>query len=517
MSTAWDSSHAPAVPWRSGPWSLELRDDELADVRFDGRRVLRSIRAVVRDRDWNTAAFSTESVTSASGFLEVAVSTTAYGAEVRGTVRAAPLGSELHVTFEASSGAEFVTNRTGLVVLHPPQVAGADLRGDALRRRDRDRPGSRARSARTSRCSTSPLEWTDDGVRGARSRSPATCSRWKTSATGRMPRSRRTAARSPCRSRTSCPPAAGSAERRAVALRIRDDRGRARRRAERTLEPRPDRPAARRIEFPSIGLGRVDGAGSRARRGAARRVVLVELDLADPELARRARAGRGERDAARCALPRSIRESALDAGRQPSPHSAAWSVVASQRVPPGGRRRHVSDRDAVIAVARAMARDGRSTCPVIGGSRSHFTELNRERHRIPRDLDGLAVTVTPLFHAGGTEQLVESVAMQRLVAAQTVALAAGRPVHIGPITLRPRFNDVATARQRRADARRSRRRLRRRVHRYRQTHGSPSPELAAWTDRERRGPRRPRGGRASRTSRSGGHAASAPPPASRSR
>jgi hypothetical protein len=36
--------------------------------------------------------------------------------------------------------------------------------------------------------------------------------------------------------------------------------------------------------------------------------------------------------------------------------------------------------------------------------------------------------------------------MQRLVAEQAVRLAGGALVHIGPVTLRPRFNDVATVR-----------------------------------------------------------------------
>jgi hypothetical protein len=60
---------------------------------------------------------------------------------------------------------------------------------------------------------------------------------------------------------------------------------------------------------------------------------------------------------------------------------------------------------------------------------------------------GLATTVTPLFHALGTEQLIESVAMQRLVAEQTVSYSGGMPVHIGPVCLRPRFNNVTTTEQ----------------------------------------------------------------------
>jgi hypothetical protein len=35
-------------------WSVELRGDEVANIRFDGVYLLRAVRPVVRDRDWNT-------------------------------------------------------------------------------------------------------------------------------------------------------------------------------------------------------------------------------------------------------------------------------------------------------------------------------------------------------------------------------------------------------------------------------------------------------------------------------
>ncbi len=57
------------------------------------------------------------------------------------------------------------------------------------------------------------------------------------------------------------------------------------------------------------------------------------------------------------------------------------------------------------------------------------------------------IATVPLFHTLGTEQLVESLAIQRLLAEQTRSMADGRPVHIGPITLRARFNNVATGPQ----------------------------------------------------------------------
>jgi hypothetical protein len=118
---------------------------------------------------------------------------------------------------------------------------------------------------------------------------------------------------------------------------------------------------------------------------------------------------------------------------------------------PAGEARHVSDAAAITQLRAALASAGVSA-PVVGGARSHFTELNRERHRLPTDLEGIVFSVTPLFHSVRTEQLVESLAMQRLVATQAVAESGGLPVHIGPISLRPHFNDVATTPPPRSDA-----------------------------------------------------------------
>jgi D-apionolactonase len=80
----------------------------------------------------------------------------------------------------------------------------------------------------------------------------------------------------------------------------------------------------------------------------------------------------------------------------------------------------------------------------LAGARSHFTELNRNFTKVPENCSGITFSITPLFHALNTEQLVESIAMQRLVTQQAVEMAAGKEVHVGPVTLRPRFNNVAT-------------------------------------------------------------------------
>ena len=52
----------------------------------------------------------------------------------------------------------------------------------------------------------------------------------------------------------------------------------------------------------------------------------------------------------------------------------------------------------------------------------------------------------PQVHATDRRQLVASIGMQRLVTSQAVRMAAGRPVHVGPVTLRPRYNPSVTVR-----------------------------------------------------------------------
>ena len=68
-------------------WSVELRDDELAEVRFNGRRVLRSIRAVIRDHNWATAALVVERVSETDSSLELHVRSEGLGSSFDGVVR----------------------------------------------------------------------------------------------------------------------------------------------------------------------------------------------------------------------------------------------------------------------------------------------------------------------------------------------------------------------------------------------------------------------------------------------
>jgi hypothetical protein len=426
--------------WRSGDWSLELRDDELADIAFGGRVALRSVRAVVRDRDWDTARLVVDGIQDGDGELVVTVHTentsTGRGAGLAGTLRVKAAASRLTACLDLVVGDEFWTNRTGLVVLHPAAVAGVPLQ---VRHSDGTHEATRfpaGISPHQPVRDIADLAWSSGGldvsVRFAGDVFEMEDQRNWTDASFKT------------YSRPLDLPfpyllGAGSHVRQWVEVRARTADGAGAAVAHDVIELQEGG------SFPELVVGAAtapDPAPPAEPVGAA---VLVELDLATPNwraaLERAAVAG----------LPLDVRFvladgdpdidfAAIRAGAQALRGRAIARVTAFA---PSGPSPHVSGVAAIGALRDALAAAD-VTAEVVGGARSHFTELNREHDRLPDDLDGLVFSATPLFHSPSTEQLVESLAIQRLVARQAVEIAAGTPVHIGPVTLRPRFNNVAT-------------------------------------------------------------------------
>ena len=458
MTDAWIG--APARTWSAGAWSLALRDDELADVSRDGRVVLRSVRAVVRDRDWDTVPLVVDRVVASDLSLTLHVRADGLGADLRGIVRAEVRGERLIVLADLESATEFWTNRTGLVVLHPPSLAGADLRvthsdGGVERTRFPE-----AISPHQPAFDIAGLAWRD-GTRDV-----------QVAFTGDVFEMEDQRNWTDASYKTYSRPLAlpfpyrlDAGERVVQAIRVTvdgpvgpaDAEGPARIRLEAGSPFPAIAVAATTAADPAPGAGSADpvpgavtidagstadaDAGSGAGSPAGAAAVLVELDLASANwpaaLARAAASG----------APLDVRF-VLSSTEPALIHDGVRALrgLPLARVTafvPTGPARHVSDADAIGRLRRALAEEGVEAA-VVGGVRSHFTELNREHHRLPGDLDGIVFSVTPLFHSRGTAQLVESLPMQRLVASQGVALAGGLPVHIGPVSLRPHFNDVAT-------------------------------------------------------------------------
>lgn len=420
-------------PWQSGPWSLVLRDDELADIAFHGRAVLRSVRAVVRDRDWDTAELVVDRVRESGTTLTLHVRGDDLGASFRGVVRIEARGDRLIVLTDLESAAEFSTNRTGLVVLHPPHLAGAALRvthtDGSLDQLAFPREISPHQPVRD----IAQLAWTDRGaevsvdfdgdvfeMEDQRNWSDASYKTYSRPLDLPFP----------------YPIVAGERVRQSVSIRVREMHAPASAIDTDVVRLRVGGPVV------EIALGAATAPEpSPARASETPAAVLVELDLRTPNwpqaLERAASAG----------APLDVRVVAR-AGA-----SLDTVVGALERVTPSVVRIGVFDADRHVTTAHVLdalraARDAAGLdVPIVGGSRAHFTQLNREWHELPSGLDAIAFATTPLFHSLGTEQLVESIGVQRTIAVQAVAMAGSRPVHVGPVTLRPRYNDVATAAQ----------------------------------------------------------------------
>lgn len=425
--------HTPSRAWASGPWTLALRGDELADIRYGGVSVLRSTRAVVRDLDWNTPDLVVDEVADEGAALVMTVHSRGFGSSFSGTVSVTASDPELEVAADLVSASAFATNRTGLVVLHPPQLAGSALEVQHADGSIERTAFPAAISAHQPVLDISRLSWEAGGLRVA--------TRFEGDVFEMEDQRNWTDASYKTYNRPLALPfpyeiAAGDTVRQRVTIRV-----------EGMPVPAADG-APDRLELaaggtvPQIGVCAATGPDPAPAAHPVGQTLLVELDLRAPNW----RAAL--RRAAASPLPLDVRfvvapdRYDLLAGAVAELAGAAVARVGVFDA--SGDARHVSPRAAVHALRTALDAAGLRP-PIVGGSRAHFTELNRERHRLPDDLDGVTVALTPLFHSTGSEQLVESVAMQRLVARQAVALAPGAPVHVGPITLRPRYNDVATA------------------------------------------------------------------------
>ena len=118
---------APPVLLSAGPLTAELDDGGLRYIRLGGKEVLRGVAFLVRDKNWGTYNPAIENLkidSKGGGF------TVSYDAECRDDAQAFRFSARIEgkadgsLAFSATGEAlsDFLTNRTGFVVLHP--VAG---------------------------------------------------------------------------------------------------------------------------------------------------------------------------------------------------------------------------------------------------------------------------------------------------------------------------------------------------------------------------------------------------------
>jgi hypothetical protein len=78
----------------------------------------------------------------------------------------------------------------------------------------------------------------------------------------------------------------------------------------------------------------------------------------------------------------------------------------------------------------------------VGGADAYFAELNRGRPDTSA-VDGVTFSINPQVHAFDNLSLVENLEAQAAPVESARAFAGGKPIHVSPVTLRPRFNPNA--------------------------------------------------------------------------
>lgn len=425
---AWGVAEAVPVAWASGRWSLELRGDELADIRCDGVLLARSIRFAARDRDWSTVPLESVIVGASDDELRFDAWYDGLGARWGVEIAVAATADRLDVRLDGRLVGPWERARVGLVLLQPPTVAGLPLRVDhpdgtssALAYPDAISPHQPA-------LDIAALTWLVDGL-AVRAEFEGevfemedhrnwTDASFKTYGTPLA---------------LPLPVALAAGERVGQRLSLVVD-GAGTPPAPRLPGPIALVPTGR--PFPQIALAAATEPGDGPVSASLVPVHLVELDVDAPDW-RSALAGA-------LASPGVAFDVRLF-GREPASLAAPVAALTGHpvvRLGATSTRTQVTEPAHFAALVAAAEAAGLSA-DLVSGARSHFTELNRRLADLPTT-GGLAFATTPGAHNLERAQLVESIAMQRLVATQAASFAEGRGVHVGPVTLRPRYLTFAT-------------------------------------------------------------------------
>jgi hypothetical protein len=431
---AWGFSEPRPELWVCGPWTLERRGDELADISFDGTPVLRMIRAVVRDRDWNTVPVLVEAAEHGADRLRLHLRFEGYGACFAGSLSVGAAAGTLDVRLELEALKDFERNRIGLVVLHPPTAAGEELIVTSPEGVETRTAFPVSIAPHQPAFDVAALRWTSNGIASELGFSGDvfemedqrnwTDASFKTYST-------------PLSLPFPVPVGAGQRIQQTITLGASRVAPRA---PDAAATPASFSESGRSVPEFVVGASTAPGEVPDAARTAPGNAVLVELEVGTPSWG--AALHRALDEAA--GRPLDVRIVAATADEVDTALDALAKTGARlTRLGVFSPASQITDPELWTALHHGAARHG-IRADLLGGARSHFTELNRRHQDLPPDLPALAFSVTPEMHAVERAQLVESIAMQRLVAEDAVRIAAGRPVHVGPVTLRARYNAVAT-------------------------------------------------------------------------
>lgn len=455
VSFSLSSRLAPPVRELSaGPWSAQLVGDEVAHLSYGGRPVLRAVKAVVRDQDWRTPQPSVATVDVSRGddglHVRWSVRYAGYGVEYHAVLAATFTPASVEISFEGTAAHAFRSNRIGLVVLHPPADAGREVTVEHTDGTITASQFPREISPHQPFMDIAALEWADAGtafrleftgdVFETEDQRNWTDASFKTYST-------------PLALPFPVDIAAGDIVRQSVLLEAAtfEPQETVEIAAAGTTHGRPD--GVCRV---SASLGAAQGQVPALAVGAGQQPELLTripgLDALVVELVEQAG------DAPRAGWAAGLEAAAAAAAS----HRAGLDIRVVAANPlgavadlapylPDAKRlgvfhpgSHLTEPDTWLQV-RAAARAAGFTGELLAGVRSHFTELNRNSGRTPSDSDALTFSITPQMHSTEIAHITDTVPMHGLVARNALRLGGGKPLHVGPVTLLPRFNAVATS------------------------------------------------------------------------
>lgn len=432
---------APAQTIESGPWRLQLRGDELADIEYRGHPVLRGIRPVVRDHDWKTLAPAVETSTAGGDgdtfTMRRVITFTGYAAEYRAELTLSLSGDELTVAFDGTAACDFRSNRIGLVVLHRPDDAGRRVVVTAPDKTWIEGAFPTGISAHQPFVNIAAMGWERNGsdfrlefsgdifeTEDQRNWTDASFKTYSTPLSLPFPVAVRSGDRVHQSVRLTAAPTGKASDAAFPAA----------------------APSVLTVRRKSQGNVPALGTSSSCSVAALEPVpgadaLIVEVPGGDTaaaaEILRHA-----ARQAQELGTPLDVRitaTQAFDVGPVldllPSGRVARMGVFSAGS--------HVTEAE-LWEELRSEALKRGFTGLLLAGARSHFTELNRRPDSLPGDADAATYSITPQMHATEVAHIVESLPMQRETALNALRIGSGKPLHVGPVTLKARFNAVAT-------------------------------------------------------------------------
>lgn len=439
---------------RAGPLTMTLVSGQLRKIRLGDREVLRRIYVAVRDRNWRTVP---------SKLLEVRrhIDADHFQIDLEMEDKENDIDFQWHVSIAGSSTgtirfaakgtaqSTFLTNRISICVLHPiAECAGSTctVEGtDGLQHESQFpeaiSPHQAFKDVRALSHVVAPGVTTEVRFEGdtfetedQRNWSDASYKTYSPPLERPYPSEIRT----------------GTSVSQSVTLELRGKPVAYRPSREEQIEVRLGHSSARRL--PAIGLGVVTGNVSLGKLAIQRLLALnlshlrVDLRLFDPNYETRLRRATEEAILLGCSVEAAVFVSDSAAEELDRLRSIIERIQA-----PVCRWLifHVSEKATSgkwVTIARAKLAAYRPTAKIGGGTNAYFAELSRANSP-DAGVELISTSLNPQVHAFDHENLADSLEAQGAIVQSANRFWPGLPLAITPITLKPRFNSIATSPQ----------------------------------------------------------------------